>query len=111
MLTYFILCLGNIKWEKTRGWKVIDNDAKIILGVQTVEQCKQMCLSETDITCVSIEYGYRQASKSCHLQTVKKEDVLAQWERSPDFAYYEHFTILPAEMANVKLNIGKIVLH
>ena len=63
---------GEIKWEVIRGWGVDMNDQKVVIGVMTVQMCKDLCLAETEFACASIEYGHRTANKECHLQTVVK---------------------------------------
>ena len=75
---FTILILGEIKWEIIRGWGIVDNNLKVIVGVQTSQMCKELCLAETEFTCASIEYGHRTANKECHLQSVVKGQQLFQ---------------------------------
>ena len=87
---YFIRTVGALSsWMREHGYYLAGHTRKERLSVQTVEDCWEACLQETEFECLSVAYA-AVGEQSCRLYDNKALSVYRDWTYSDKFSYYEY---------------------
>lgn len=73
-------------WTSQRGYAISGNPDKEYNGVETVEECKTLCLQETEFNCLSFDFGLKTSEKDCFLHKVSEATTTLS-----RFRKYDHY--------------------